>query len=116
MKGSAEAIETTTKNAELTVKQLEDTLRIAAENVNLAKTGKDISSSDIFKNIENLRVSVSMKEDALQIAILNQEQAARNIELTKQEKLSKLAELDARMSEISSRLKETGSKRAEAQM
>ncbi|MDD2916948.1 MAG: HlyD family efflux transporter periplasmic adaptor subunit, partial [Candidatus Gracilibacteria bacterium] len=116
VKGSMEAIDTTAKSSELTTKQLEDALRIATENVNLAKTGKSISSSDIFKNIENLKAQVSMKEDALKLALLNQDQSSKNIELTRQEKLSKLAETDARISEIGSKLREAGSKQAEAQM
>lgn len=116
VKWSIEAIESFDNNYNLKIKQLEDAVNISAQDVNLAKTGKDISSSDISKNIENLKSNISMKEDSLQIAKIQEEQANKIIDLTKQEKVSKLAEIDAKLAEIKSKVSEAWSKKAEVQM
>ena len=52
----------------------------------------------------------------MNIAKISEEQANKNIELTKQEKASKIAEIDANLSEIKSKLSEAGSMKAEIKM
>ena len=111
-----EAIESFSYTYSLKIKQLEDALSIASEDVNLAKTGKDISSSGIAQNLENLKMSISTKEDSLGMAKIGEIQAEKSIELARQEKISKLAEIDANLSGIRSKLSEVGSKKAEVQM
>ncbi len=116
VKWSIEAIESFENSYNLKIKQLEDAYKIAAEDVNLAKTGKDIVSSDISKNIDSLKTNIVIKEESLNIAKISEEQANKNIELTKQEKASKIAEIDANLSEIKSKLSEAGSMKAEIKM
>lgn len=116
VKWSIEWIEKFENNYNLKVKQLEDAVKISEEDLNLAKTGKDINSSDISKSIENLKTNIWIKEDNLKISKVQNEEALKNIEVTKQEKLSKMAEIDANISEINSKVSETYSKKAEVQM
>lgn len=116
VKWSIEAINSFDHNYNLKIKQLEDSVNIALQDVDLAKTGKDISSSDILKNLENLKTNISIKKDGLNIAKIWKEEASKNIELTKQEKISKLAEIDVNLSQIRSKLSEVSSKKAEVQM
>jgi len=52
----------------LKIKQLEDARDIAKEDVELAKTGKDMNSSDISKNRNSLETNINIKEDQLSLA------------------------------------------------
>lgn len=116
IKWSIEAIESFDKNYDLKIKQLEDAVTISSQDLNLAKTGKDISSSDISKNLENLKTNIALKEDSLAITKIWEEETIKNIELTKLEKISKLAEIDANLSQIKSKISEVWIKKAEVQM
>ncbi len=116
IKWSIEAIDSFDKNYDLKIKQLEDNVAISSEDLNLAKTWKSISSSDISKNLENLKTAINIKQDSLDIAKIWEEEASKNIELTKLEKISKLAEIDANLSQIKAKLSEVWSKKAEIQM
>ncbi|MDP2090640.1 MAG: HlyD family efflux transporter periplasmic adaptor subunit [Candidatus Gracilibacteria bacterium] len=116
IKGAIESINSFDKNYDLKIKQLEDAVTISNEDLNMAKTGKSISASDISKNLENLKTAINIKQDSLDIAKIGAEEAIKNIELTKLEKVSKLAEIDANLSQIKSKLSEVGSKKSEIQM
>jgi hypothetical protein len=59
---------------------------------------------------------VSVKQDALKMAKLSLEEAAKNIDLVQQEKTSKLNEIDAKLGEIQSKITEVGTKKAEVTM
>lgn len=116
IKWSIDAIGSFDKNYDLKIKQLEDNVAISSEDLNLAKTGKSISASDISKNLENLKTAINIKQDSLDIAKIWEEEASKNIELTKLEKISKLAEIDANLSQIKAKFSEVWSKKAEIQM
>lgn len=116
VKWSLEAVEAYDASYDLKMKQLQDAFKIAEEDVNLARTWKDISSSDMQKNLQSLKTNISVKEDSLEIAKISMEQAQKWIDLTIKEKISKLAEIDANMSEIRSKLSEASTKKAEANM
>lgn len=107
VKWSIEALNSFWKNYDLKMKQLEDALDIAGQDVEMAKTGLDISKSDISKNKEALATNVKIKEDQLNLARIWEQEVLKNIELVKNEKTSKLAELDAKWSEINSKKSET---------
>lgn len=116
IKWAIESINSFDKNYDLKIKQLEDAVTISNEDLNMAKTGKSISASDISKNLENLKTAINIKQDSLDIAKIWAEEAIKNIELTKLEKVSKLAEIDANLSQIKSKLSEVWSKKSEIQM
>ncbi|MCK9272812.1 HlyD family efflux transporter periplasmic adaptor subunit [Candidatus Gracilibacteria bacterium] len=106
VKGSIEAIDSFDKNYNLKMKQLEDAVDIAAQDVEMAKTGLDISKSDISKNKQALETNVKIKEDSLNLARIGEQEVLKNIELVKNEKTSKLAEINAKTSEIDSKKSE----------
>lgn len=116
VKWSHEAIYSFNNSYDLKIKQLEDAFLIAKQDYEMAKTGKDITSSDINKNTNNLWVNIEIKEDSLKLAKIWVEETYNNIELIKQEKASKIAELNAKISEISSKSSELESKKAEVRM
>lgn len=100
MQGSIEAIESFDDNYNLKIKQLEDSVALSEEDLALAKTGKEINSSNVSKNIESLKTNLSVKEDTLHIAQIGSEQAKMNIELAKQERTVKVAEINSRKAEV----------------
>ncbi|MDD2487626.1 MAG: efflux RND transporter periplasmic adaptor subunit [Candidatus Gracilibacteria bacterium] len=116
VKGSIEALDSFENNYDLKIKQLEDALNISQEDLNMAKTGKDITSYDNSKNISSLETNVSIKSDSLNLSKIGEQEAIRGIELAKQEKLSKISELDAKSGEIQSKLNEVSSKKSEVRM
>lgn len=116
VKWSIEGIESFDKNYDLKIKQLEDSLNIAYQNLELTKTWKDITKNDNSKNISNLQTNISIKEDNLNLSKIWEIEIQKSIELTKKEKESKLSELDAKISEIQSKLSEIWSKKAELKM
>lgn len=116
IKWSIENIESFDNDYNLKIKQLEDSINISEQDLILAKTWKDINLSDIAKNIAGLKTNISVKEDNLDISKIWKEESIKNIELTKQEKIAKLAEIDANLWEIQSKLSEVNAKKAEVQM
>lgn len=97
VKGSIEALDSFDRNYDLKIKQLEDAVNLASDDLNLAKTGKQITASDNTKNISVLTTNVSIKEDNLQLAKISRDESEKAIALLKDEKRSKLAELDAKL-------------------
>lgn len=116
VKWSIQAIESFDKSYALKIKQLEDALAMAQEDLNMAKTGKNITSSDVSKNTNSLKTNIKVKEDNLNIAKISEVQAYKAIDLTKQEMKSKLAELDAKISESAAKKQEATAKIAEVSM
>lgn len=78
---------------------MDDAVKIATEDLNLAKTGKDISSSDVRKNLETLAMSIKMKEDALRLAEVAISDVEKNRKTLNSERDSKLREIDSKLSE-----------------
>ena len=107
VKWSIEAMNSFWKNYDLKMKQLEDALDITTQDVEMAKTGLDISKSDISKNREALITNVKIKEDQLNLSRIWEWEVLKNIELVKNERTSKLAEINAKTSEINSKKSET---------
>lgn len=65
IKGNIAATLAFDANYALRIQQLEDSVNLAEEDWNLAKIGKDTSSSDVKKNIDILTANISLREDAL---------------------------------------------------
>lgn len=99
IKGSMTAISSFDSDYILKVQQLQDAVNIAEESLNLAKTGKDISSNDVKKNRDILTTNVSLKEDALRIAKVSLLDIAKNRKVLESERDSKLQEMNAKISE-----------------
>lgn len=99
IKGSMSAIDSFDANYLLKMGQLQDAIKLAVEDLNLAKTGKDISSSDVRKNLETLSMSIKMKEDALRLAQVSISEVEKNRAILSSERESKLREIDAKLSE-----------------
>ncbi|EKE30234.1 MAG: hypothetical protein ACD_2C00020G0002 [uncultured bacterium (gcode 4)] len=113
---SMEAIDSFESDYALKVRQLEDAMNMAAEDLNLAKTWKSITGIDNSKNLSGLQTNISIKEDSLKLAKIWEEEVLKNMNLLKQEKISKINELNAKISEINSKIREAWSKRAEVEM
>lgn len=99
VKGSISALDSFDSSSALKIQGLEDALKIAEEGLNLAKSGKDITSSDVEKNLDILRASIAMKEDALKLAKVSVQEVTKNRDILSSEKTSKLREMDAKISE-----------------
>lgn len=99
IKGSIAALSAFDSNYILKIQQLEDTVKLAEEDLNLAKTGKDTSSSDVKKNIDTLTTNVHLKEDALKLARITISEVEKNRAILNAERDSKLREIDAKLSE-----------------
>lgn len=99
VKGSIAAIEAFDSDYTLKIQQLQDAIELAVEDLNLAKTGKNISSSDVRKNLDTLAASIRMKEDALRIAQVSISEVEKNREVLVSERDSKLREVDTKLSE-----------------
>ncbi|MDD5377434.1 MAG: HlyD family efflux transporter periplasmic adaptor subunit [Candidatus Gracilibacteria bacterium] len=99
VKGSIAAIEAFDSSYSLKIQQLQDAVQLAEEDLNLAKTGKDTSSSDVQKNMDTLAASVHMKEDALKLAQVAVSEVEKNRNVLSSERDSKLREIDSNLSE-----------------
>jgi multidrug resistance efflux pump len=99
IKGSMTAIGSFDSDYILKVQQLQDAVNIAEESLNLAKTGKDISSNDVKKNRDILTANIDFKEDALEIAKVALLDIAKNRKILESERDSKLQEMGAKISE-----------------
>lgn len=99
VKGSIASIEAFDSSYVLKFQQLQDAVTIAEEDLNLAKTLKDTSSSDVRKNLDILAASIKMKEDALRMAQIAISEVEKNKTILQNERDSKLREIDSKLSE-----------------
>lgn len=99
VKGSMATIDSFDANYTMKIQQLQDAVELATKDLDLAKTGKDTSSSDVRKNLDTLSASIKMKEDALRMAEVGISEVEKNRTMLGAERRSKLSEIDAKLSE-----------------
>lgn len=99
IKGSIAAINAFDSNYTLKVQQLEDSVNLAEEDLNLAKTLGSVSSSDVKKNRDILTTNIGLKEDALKLAKIAIGEVEKNRAILASERDSKLREVDVKSSE-----------------
>lgn len=99
VKGSISAIDAFDASYALKIQGIEDAIELATEDLNLAKTGKDTSSSDVRKNLDTLAMAIKMKEDSLRMAQVSVSDVEKSREILSSERKSKLAEIDSKLSE-----------------
>ena len=99
VKGNIASIDTFDSSYILKIQQLQDAVYLAEEDLNLAKTGKDTSSSDVKKNMDILATNVSLKEDTLALAKVAVSEVEKNRKILESERDSRLQETGAKISE-----------------
>lgn len=94
------------KNRALQLASLADAVKLAETSLDLAKSGKTVSSSDDKRNLDALEIAVKVKEDGVSIAEENYKKALAGAEMAQREMEAKVKETEAQASEARAKKRE----------
>lgn len=95
---------------------LEEGVRIAETNLELAKKGQSVSEADRSKSVTALSIAAELKSKAVEIAQISVEQAEMQSTLVREEMRAKIAEIEASRGEVAAKSVETLVQKAQVQV
>lgn len=106
IEGVKTALASFEKNRALQLASLADAVKLAETSLDLAKSGKTVSSGDDRRNLDALEIAVKVKEDGVAIAEENYKKALAGAEMAQREMEAKIKETDAQASEARAKKRE----------
>ncbi len=108
--GTGRAIAAFERNRELQLSTLSDSVKLAKTALEIAKSGKAVTSGDEKRNVDALEIAVRVKREGLAAAEENLLKASAAAEMAKREMEAKIKETEAQASEarVKRREAETG--------